>query len=75
MISDVLSDASSEMTRYLREMPDLYADCLDEVLAVRAAMDALRRKLDNPLGHWDPQATTHATHRMSPIITRNEDKL
>jgi hypothetical protein len=58
MISDVLSDASNAITRYLRDMPETYADCLDEVLAVRAAMDALRRMLDNPLGHWDPQAPT-----------------
>jgi hypothetical protein len=55
MISDVLSDACDEIDRYLRQMPETYAACLDEVLAVRAAMDTLRRKLDNPVGHfvWD----------------------
>jgi hypothetical protein len=56
MISDVLSDAGYEIERYLEHYPEVYADCLDEVHAVLAAMGALRRKLDNPHGHWDWQA-------------------
>jgi hypothetical protein len=49
MISDVLADACAEIERYLRDMPDIYADCLDEVLAVYRAMSVLRQRLDCPL--------------------------
>lgn len=55
MISDVLSDAGDQIERYLDDQPAMYADCLDEVLTVLAAMRALQRKLDNPCGHWDWQ--------------------
>lgn len=49
MISDVLFEAGQEIDRYLREFdcyddPDLRA----EIQRVRGAMEALRRKLDDP---------------------------
>lgn len=48
MISDVLSDASDEIERYEREMPECYAGLSDELGRVRTLMDAMRVYLDLP---------------------------
>jgi hypothetical protein len=68
MISDVLAEACAEIERYLTEMPDTYADILDEVRAVYDAMATLQRKLDNPLGHWDYQAPTPCVYCGLPAM-------
>ena len=47
MISDVLSDAISEIDRYLREYQDVYAGTIREsILEVRDIMHILRDELD-----------------------------
>jgi hypothetical protein len=68
MISEVLAEACAAIEYYLTEMPDTYADILDEVRAVYDAMATLQRKLDNPLGHWDYQAPTPCVYCGLPAM-------
>lgn len=48
MISDTLSDAAAEIREYLTQYPQVYAGQLDNIVALLAAMDHLRRILDTP---------------------------
>ena len=50
MISDILSDASAEITRYLTELPECYSEpaILAQILAVQRHMDNVRILLDTP---------------------------
>lgn len=53
MISDILSDASAEISRYMQEMPEVYSDydiCC-RIKACQREMDALRQLLDTPPIH------------------------
>ncbi len=51
VISDVLSDAISEIDRYLREYQDVYAGTVREsILEVRDIMHLLRDELDTKPG-------------------------
>ena len=55
MTSDVLSDAISEIDRYLREYKDVYAGTIRErIIVVRDVMHELRDELDTL-----PDATSH----------------
>jgi hypothetical protein len=55
MISDVLSEASGRLRRYLREMPDVYAGCEEPIRKIILVMDAARIALDTPPGPLDPE--------------------
>ncbi len=48
MISDVLSDAKSQIEDYQRSMPKCYAGMEDEIAVVTTVMDSLRMYLDCP---------------------------
>jgi hypothetical protein len=48
MISDVLSEAVSAIEDYERDLPQVYGEMAEEIAAVKAAMTALRVKLDTP---------------------------
>lgn len=49
MISDTLSEAVSEIDRYLTEMPDVYqGDLRARIVKVRNDMEAIREELDAP---------------------------
>ena len=50
MISDILSDASYEITRYMQEMPEVYSDydIRERIKACQREMDAVRQLLDTP---------------------------
>ncbi len=57
MISDVLSDAISEIDRYLDEYQNLYAGPVrDRIIEVRDIMHELRDELDTV-----PDATVHVS--------------
>ena len=47
MISDTLFDAVARIKDYLRDLPECYADCRQEIRNVLCAMDALRLFLDS----------------------------
>lgn len=48
MISDILSDASHEIKRYMNTYPNAYKGVVAEVDVLLASMDALQAKLDAP---------------------------
>jgi len=48
MISDVLFEAREEISRYRQEFPDVYDEIRDEIDRVKAAMETLQRRLDDP---------------------------
>lgn len=47
MISDILSDAVSELRRYMQEQPEVYADTKHMIDPLINHMDALRAFLDS----------------------------
>jgi hypothetical protein len=55
MISDVLSEAVSQISDYLDRMPNVYADVKGQLDSVRLLMNAVRLCLDTPPGVGDPE--------------------
>ena len=50
MISDVLSNAISEIEGYQKDLPKVYDDLRPEIERVKSAMTTLREALDDPSG-------------------------
>lgn len=48
MISDVLSEAVTEIDQYLTDLPDVYGSWQERILAVRSLMDELGAALNAP---------------------------
>ena len=67
MITDTLSDAVAEIRDYMTRQPSVYAGQKEQIEAVVAAMDALRRELDgvlpDPAG---PYASVHEALEHDP---------
>jgi hypothetical protein len=48
MISDTLRQSHSEISEYLKEFPETYAEMLPEITALLAEMERIRIILDTP---------------------------
>jgi hypothetical protein len=57
MISDTLSDAASEIRRYLKDMPHVYADTAPLIHDLLVKMDTVRILLDTPPNPGERSAT------------------